>query len=100
MYIVLPCGRCRYCGLGRPNLCENRTTMAYHHDGAFARYMKIPARAVAHGHLFRVQSDTPSEQMGLAEPLGCVINAHRRLRIRLADTAAVIGARPIGIMHA
>ena len=36
----------------------------------------------------------------LAEPLGCVINAHGRLGIGLADTAAVIGAGPIGIMHA
>src|SRR5437868_630330 len=36
MYIVLPCGQCRYCEIGRENLCEQRTTMAYHHDGAFA----------------------------------------------------------------
>jgi L-iditol 2-dehydrogenase len=100
MYIVLPCGSCRYCGLGRSNLCESRTTMAYQHDGAFARYMKVPMRAVAGGHLFRVESDTPSEQMALAEPLGCVINAHGRLGIGIKDCVAVIGAGPIGIMHA
>jgi L-iditol 2-dehydrogenase len=100
MYIVLPCGSCRYCGLGRPNLCESRTTMAYQHDGAFAPYLKVPARAVAQGHLFRVASDIPSEQMGLAEPLGCVINAHSRLGIGLKDSVAVIGAGPIGVMHA
>jgi L-iditol 2-dehydrogenase len=100
MYIVLPCGSCRYCGLGRTNLCESRTTMAYQHDGAFAPYMKVPAQAVARGHLFRVEGDLPSEQMGLAEPLGCVINAHGRLGIGLEDTVAVIGAGPIGIMHA
>jgi L-iditol 2-dehydrogenase len=59
MYIVLACGNCRYCGLGRTNLCEGRTTMAYHHDGAFAPYMKVPAQAVARGHLFRVEADLP-----------------------------------------
>lgn len=40
--------------------------------------------------------------MALAEPLGCVINAHGpgRLNIGLKDTVAVIGAGPIGVMHA
>lgn len=100
MYIVIPCGECRYCKMGRANLCINRTTMAYHHDGAFARYMKAPAKAVRNGHLFKVESDIPSIQMGLAEPLGCVINAHDRLKVDLYDTVAVIGAGPIGVMHA
>ena len=43
MYIVIPCGACRYCKLGRENLCETRTTMAYQHDGALATLMKVPA---------------------------------------------------------
>jgi len=100
MYIVLLCGECRYCQMGRQNLCLNRTTMSYHHDGAFAPLMKVPAKGVANGHLFKVESDMPSDQMGLAEPLGCVINAHGKLNIGLYDTVAVIGAGPIGVMHA
>lgn len=100
MYIVLACGKCRYCMAGRTNLCESRKTMSYHYDGAFAQLMKVPATAVANGHLFKVESDIPSTQMALSEPLGCVINAHGRLNIGLKDTVAVIGAGPIGIMHA
>jgi L-iditol 2-dehydrogenase len=100
MYVVLPCGKCRYCTAGRANLCESRTTMSYDYDGAFARYMKVPAQAVANGHLFKVESDMPSEQMALSEPLGCVTNAHGRLGIGLKDTVAVVGAGPVGIMHA
>ena len=102
MYIVLPCRECRFCKLGRENLCQSRTTMAYHHEGAFAPLIKIPAQAVAGGNLYRVETDIPSDQMGLAEPLGCVINAHGpgRLEIGLKDTVAVIGTGPIGTMHA
>lgn len=100
MYIVLPCGECRYCQRGRQNLCMNRTTMSYHYDGAFAPLMKVPAAAVRNGQLFKVETDIPSAHMGLAEPLGCVINAHGRLSIGLHDTVAVIGAGPIGVMHA
>ncbi len=100
MYIVLPCGSCLYCKAGKANLCLSRTTMSYHHDGAYAPLMKVPAKGVRGGHLFKVESEIPSEQMGLAEPLGCVTNAHGKLGIGLKDTVAVIGAGPIGVMHA
>lgn len=100
MYIVLVHGNDRYVEMGRENLTPHRTTMSYHHDGAFAPRMKVPALAVRKGNLFRVADDRTSEVMSLAEPLGCCMNAHSRLGIGLKDTVAVIGAGPIGIMHA
>ncbi len=100
MYIVLACGVCRYCQAGKPNLCSNRTTMSYHHDGAYARYMKVPRTAVERGQLHKIESDIPSDQMGLAEPLGCVTHSHSKLGIGVEDTVVVIGAGPMGIMHA
>jgi L-iditol 2-dehydrogenase len=100
MYIVMPCGTCRPCKDGKVNICLTRKTMAYHFDGAYAEYTKIPARAVAAGNLLKVKSDVPSPEMALCEPLGCSINAHGRLKIGLKDTVAVFGAGPIGIMHA
>jgi L-iditol 2-dehydrogenase len=100
MYIVIVDGRDRYVEMGRENLTAHRTTISYHHDGAFAPLMKVPAAAVRQGNLFKVTSDIPDDQMSLAEPLGCCMNAHSRLGIGLKDTVAVIGAGPIGIMHA
>jgi L-iditol 2-dehydrogenase len=100
MYIVILHGTDRYTEMGRANLSGNRTTMSYHHDGAFAPRMVVPATAVTQGNLFKVTSEIPSDQMSLAEPLGCVMNAHSRLGIGLKDTVAVIGAGPIGMMHA
>lgn len=100
MYIVIVDGRDRYVEMGRENLTTHRTTMSYHHDGAFAPFMRVPAAAVRQGNLFKVTSDIPDDQMSLAEPLGCCMNAHSRLGVGLKDTVAVIGAGPIGIMHA
>lgn len=100
MYIVLSCGECRYCKGGRQNLCVSRTTMSYHYDGAYAPFVTVPAPFVSNNQLFKVESDIPSDQMSLAEPLGCVINAHGHLQIGVYDTVAVIGAGPIGVMHA
>jgi L-iditol 2-dehydrogenase len=98
MYIVMACGQCRQCRAGRSNLCDSRSTMAYHHDGGFAEYMKVPAAGVAQLH--KVESECSSSELSLAEPLGCVINAYSRTRVGLKDTAVVFGAGPIGIMHA
>lgn len=100
MYIVIVSERDRYVEMGRENLTAHRTTMSYHHDGAFAPLMRVPAVAVRQGNLFKVSSDISSEHMSLAEPLGCCMNAHSRLGVGLKDTVAVIGAGPIGIMHA
>jgi L-iditol 2-dehydrogenase len=100
MYVVIQHGSDRYIEMGRANLSDHRTTISYHHDGAFAPLMRVPAEAVSQGNLFRVTSDIPSDRMSLAEPLGCVMNAHSRLGVGLKDTVAVIGAGPIGIMHA
>jgi len=98
MYIVLSCGECRYCQAGRGNLCINRSTMAYHHDGAFAQYIRVPARG--RRHLYKVPAGIPATHAALCEPLGCVLNAHSRIPIAFQDVVAVIGAGPIGIMHA
>lgn len=100
MYIVIHHGRDRYIEMGRENLSGFRTTMSYHHDGAYAPRMKVPATAVANGNLFKVESDISSEVMSLAEPLGCCMNAHSRLGVGLEDKVAIIGAGPIGMMHA
>jgi len=100
MYIVLVSGTDRYVEAGRANLTANRTTISYHHDGAFAPLMKVPALAVRQGNLFKVTNDLPSDHLSVAEPLGCCMNAHSRLGIGLKDTVAVMGAGPIGIMHA
>ncbi|MEZ4827007.1 MAG: alcohol dehydrogenase catalytic domain-containing protein [Bacteroidia bacterium] len=100
MYIVLSCGECKYCRAGRENLCTSRTTMSYHHDGAFAPFVVVPEKAIRRKSLFKVTTDQTSRQMSLAEPLGCVTNAHTHLGIGLRDRVAVIGAGPIGAMHA
>ncbi len=100
VYIVILHGNDVYIEMGRANLTSHRTTISYHHDGAFAPLMKVPAAAVAQGNIFPVTTEISSRDMSISEPLGCVMNAHSRLGVGLKDTVAVIGAGPIGIMHA
>jgi L-iditol 2-dehydrogenase len=100
MYPVLACGACAYCRRGRANLCDTRTTMSYQHDGAFAELMVVPRAAVGNGQLIRIPDHVSFEEAALGEPLGCTLHAHSRLGIGIKDSVVVIGAGPIGLLHA
>jgi len=69
-------------------------------DGGFAEYVKIPARAVRQGNITPIADHISFEEAALAEPISCVYNAYQRIGIFPGDKVLVIGAGPIGIMHA
>jgi len=101
--IVAPgigCGACSYCLSGWQNMCYTRTTIAHHYNGGFAEYVLIPAGAVKAGNVNRIPDEVDYLDASLAEPLACVVNAQETMNIKLGDTVAVIGAGPIGLMHA
>ncbi|MCI1821901.1 MAG: zinc-dependent dehydrogenase [Megasphaera sp.] len=101
--IVAPgigCGHCAFCLSGRQHLCYTRKTIAHHYNGGFAEYVLVPANAVAAGNVNFIPGEVDYLSASLAEPLACVINGQEAIHIQLGDTVAVIGAGPIGIMHA
>ena len=101
--IVAPgigCGSCSYCLSGHQNLCYTRKTIAHHYNGGFAEYVLIPAGAVDAGNVNFIPDEVDYLSASLAEPLACVINGQEAMNIELGNTVAVIGAGPIGIMHA
>lgn len=90
----LTCGLCRQCKAGRSLHCENWTTLGIHKDGGFAPYTAAPERA-----LHKVSKELPFEEAVWVEPLSCVVNGTDRLTIQPGQTAAIVGAGPIGILH-
>lgn len=101
--IVAPgigCGACAYCLSGWQNMCYTRTTIAHHYNGGFAEYVLIPAGAVSVGNVNKIPDEVDYLSASLAEPLACVINGQEEMNIKLGDTVAVVGAGPIGLMHA
>lgn len=97
---VIPCLACVYCKSGRENVCQHRQAMGYEFDGAFAEYIRIPSIALAAGNVFKMPAQMSFEAAALAEPLACCINGQRNAGVRLGDTVVVLGAGPIGLMHA
>lgn len=89
-----PCLRCRMCEKGKFNLCENMIWLW----GAYAEYIKVPARMVR-VNLQRIPAHVSYEEAALTEPLACVLHGVEEANVKLGDTVAIIGAGPIGLLH-
>lgn len=89
----LTCGRCEYCRRGLDNQCTNYQTIGTTIDGAFAPYLRAPARA-----LFKIDPAVPRDDAALFEPLACVVGSVKRAPIQPGDSVAIIGAGPMGML--
>ena len=87
-----PCLRCYHCRRGQENLCEN----LLFNNGAYAEYMRIPARIVME-NLLEVPHSVDDASAALAEPLACVLRGIHEMEVRTGDTVVVIGCGPIGL---
>jgi L-iditol 2-dehydrogenase len=92
------CGRCHMCIQGFNQLCPTYEAFGISLDGGFAEYMKIPANAT--GNVARIPDTVSDEEAVLIEPLSCVYNAYEAHRTVPGDTVLIIGAGPIGALHA
>ena len=88
-----PCGDCFYCRKNSENLCED----LLFNNGAYAEYMRIPARIVQK-NTYVLPEHVSYQDAALAEPLACVIRGLEETNLRPDDTVAVIGLGPIGMM--
>ena len=90
----ISCGRCRYCGLGEQNFCENWQAIGVALPGAMAEWVAVPEAAV-----FDI-GDLDFETAAFMEPLSCVLHGMSKIDVRYGETALVIGAGPIGLLLA
>ncbi len=94
------CGVCGPCVRGDSHLCAGYRALGIHLDGGFAEYMLVPGRAVAAGNITLLADSVSFEEAAVNEALSCAYNGSERCAVRPGDDVLVIGAGPIGIMHA
>jgi L-iditol 2-dehydrogenase len=90
-----PCGRCFFCKANQENLCDDLLFL----NGAYAESIAVPARIVDH-NLLKLDDATPFRDAALTEPLACVVQGLRDLKLRSGERVLIIGAGPIGLMFA
>jgi L-iditol 2-dehydrogenase len=88
-----PCGQCYFCRRHQENLCDD----LLFNNGAYAEYIRIPARIVAKNTL-HIPDHVPLEHAALTEPLACAVHGFEDCHARLGDTVAIIGGGPLGLM--
>jgi (R,R)-butanediol dehydrogenase/meso-butanediol dehydrogenase/diacetyl reductase len=91
--VCLFCRECTFCRRGLFNLCGKLGSIGLSADGAFARYVVVPAYT-----LHRLPAGVPDEAGALCEPLAVAIHAARLGGVRLGETVGIVGAGPIGLL--
>lgn len=94
------CGICDMCVSGNPHLCKDFQALGINTDGGFAEYIRIPREAIVLGNIMILEDTVGLDEAAVFEPMSCVMNGQERTGIKMNDTVLVIGAGPIGIMHA
>lgn len=91
---IISCGSCRNCRDGKDNICDNWLMLGNHVNGAYAEYMKVPARNV-----YQLPPEIPPEDAciiadAVSTPFHAVKN---RSGLQLGDVAAVFGCGGLGM---
>jgi L-iditol 2-dehydrogenase len=88
-----PCGECYFCQRSQENLCPD----LLFNNGAYAEYIRIPARIVQK-NMYEVPEHVSYQDAALVEPLACVLRGLEESGLKSGDTIAIIGLGPIGMM--
>ena len=91
---AIPCGKCELCLQGYPNLCADvKFCGTPPINGVFSEYAVMPAV-----NCFPLPDGFSPEEGALLEPLGVALHSVRLAHLKPGDTAAVLGAGPIGLL--
>jgi L-iditol 2-dehydrogenase len=88
-----PCNQCYFCERGLENVCED----LLFNNGAYAEYIRIPARIVER-NTYLIPEEVGYQDAALIEPLACVVKGLEDSAPRPGDSIAIIGLGPIGLM--
>jgi L-iditol 2-dehydrogenase len=91
---------CDFCAAGQFELCENYREIGQAWHGGLAEYIAIPEACVRLGTIRQVDAATDPALAAVAEPVSSCVNAQEKGSVGLGDTVVIIGAGPIGCIHA
>jgi L-iditol 2-dehydrogenase len=91
---AIPCGQCRSCRHGHPNLCPS-VKFAGHgeQDGGLREQMAWPEE-----HLFALPDSISAAEGAMLEPLGVALHAVNLAKVQIGMRAGVFGCGPIGLL--
>jgi L-iditol 2-dehydrogenase len=94
------CGQCVFCRSRKNNLCPDSDAFGITLDGGFAEFMRVTAPAIEQGNVMPLEDDVDLTTATLTEPFACVLRGQEAVRASVGDVVLILGAGPIGLMHA
>lgn len=96
---VRRCGECWACRRGYDNICDNQHATTRQPGspwgpGGFGQYTLVEGYQV-----YRFPRPVPALEAALSEPLSCVLHDVKRFSPRRGDTAVIVGAGIMGLLH-
>src|SRR5216684_3999821 len=79
-----PCLECFYCKRGNENLCDD----LLFNNGAYAEYIRIPARIVER-NMYEIPRHVSYEEAAMVEPLACVLLGLNESNVHAGDNVVV-----------
>ncbi|AHH96034.1 zinc-dependent alcohol dehydrogenase family protein [Kutzneria viridogrisea] len=89
----LYCHECRYCRVGRNNLCERWGGIGVSTAGGAAEYALAPV-----ANCVKLPDHVRTEDAALIEPLSCAVRGYDVLRSQLASRVLIYGSGTMGLM--
>ena len=90
------CGHCEMCESGFEELCTSWPRPGT--EGAFTEYLTV-SKALSEAAMLVMEDDMDEKVMSLAEPFACILNSMGKSQVKPGQTALVIGAGPMGLLH-
>ncbi|WP_194207468.1 galactitol-1-phosphate 5-dehydrogenase [Superficieibacter sp. 1612_C1] len=88
-----PCFECQYCQQGRYAHCVDLKVLGGHKNGAFADYIRLPARNV-----LKLPDTMDFATASFIEPSSVVVHGLRQVDIKAGCRMAIVGCGTIGLL--
>lgn len=86
------CGACYQCRIGETHVCADDKIIGISGDGAFAEYVKLPAKGIWRTDTRRIRPEVAAVQ----EPFGNAVHACTKVNLR-GKRVAIVGCGTIGL---
>lgn len=94
-YPLLSCGECLPCRTGSEHVCRSLGLLGIDRDGGLAETAWVDADV-----LYKVPENLSDKAAAMIEPLAVVVRSLHQARFAPLQSAAILGAGPIGILTA
>ena len=94
----VPCYECYVCKAGDETMCDmyRKSNIL---PGGFSEYFRVPEWNVAKGSVLPLPNEVTFDEGALVEPAACCLRGIRK-HAKAGETVLVVGAGPVGLMHA